>query len=58
MEERGFLSKDEENSVAIARKLLKKGFRLDGVPGCSAMIAMVNIFQFSIFADAKTAFSS
>ena len=33
MEERGFLSTDEENSVAIARKLLKKGFRLDGVPG-------------------------
>lgn len=29
MEERGFLSTDEENSVAIARKLLKKGFRLD-----------------------------
>ena len=33
MEERGFLSTDEENSVTIARKLLKKGFRLDGVPG-------------------------
>ena len=29
MEKRGFLSTDEENSVAIARKLLKKGFRLD-----------------------------
>ena len=36
MEERGFLSTDEENSVAIARKLLKKGFRLDGVPGFSS----------------------
>lgn len=33
MEERGFLSTDDENSVTIARKLLKKGFRLDGVPG-------------------------
>lgn len=33
MEERGFLSTDDENSVTIARKLLKKGFRLEGVPG-------------------------
>lgn len=33
MDQNGYRSTDRENSQAIARKLLKRGFFLDGVPG-------------------------
>lgn len=33
MEEKGYKSTDESESKAIARKLIKQGFRLEGVPG-------------------------